>query len=94
MREIQRLERLVLDAIVDYIRARRRVWVWTHAGIVLAVLTLESGGRIEARRQRGQGGHARWIYRTITISTEEGRHCQACTDPITKERRRAGGAGA
>lgn len=90
MREIHRLERLVLDAIdhtrdptlreiVDYIGQRRRVWVWTHAGILVAVLRLEGEGRIEARRSN-VGGKVRWIYRRrVEEEGHAGERCRPCS---------------
>ena len=85
MREIHRIERLVLDAIegtsdptlrriVEYVGQRRRVWFWTHVGILVAVLRLEGDGRIEARRSQGKAGKVQWCYRT----TGEGRPCAPC----------------
>lgn len=89
MRDIHRLERLVLDAIEHatepptmagvgrYIAQRRRVWVWTHAAIVVALLRLEADGTIEARRSTSLDGKVRWIY----VLTREGytRACSACS---------------
>ncbi len=101
MRERDRISRLVLDAIeageehgdpptltgiVDYIRQRRRVWVWTHAAILIAVLSLEGEGRIEAQRSRGARGEVRWIY---TGRTREGFPRPAC-GPCSWEGRRPG----
>jgi hypothetical protein len=89
MRDIHRIERLVLDAIehtpgptlteiVDYIGARRRVWIWTHAGILLAVLRLEGQGEIEARRAANVDGGVRWVYR-ITDERRNRVPCSTCT---------------
>jgi hypothetical protein len=90
MREIRRLERLVLDAIeqaddptlrgiVDYIAQRRRVWVWTHAGILVAVLRLEGEGRIEARRSNTIAGKVRWFYMLTAEEEHAGERCRACS---------------
>lgn len=94
MRERDRLSRLVLDAIeaweehgdpptltgiVDYIRQRRRVWAWTHAGILVAVLTLEGQGRIEAQRSRGARGEVRWIYSRRTGEASTRPPCSPCS---------------
>lgn len=90
MRDIHRLERLVLDAIeqsndptmrevVAYVSERRRVWLWTHAGILIALIRLEGQGKIEARRMRGHAGEARWIYRPTTEEGNPGERCRACS---------------
>ncbi len=89
MREIHRLERLVLDAIdqdeaptlrriVDYIGQRRRLWIWTHAAILVAVIRLEGEGRIEARRTRGQAGAVAWVYQRREEGGD-GIPCRSCS---------------
>lgn len=88
MRDIHRLERLVLDAIeqtpapaladvIAYVAKRRRVWLWTRAGIVLALLRLEGRGGIEARRQSHGNGKVRWIY-VRRVDDLEAPQCRAC----------------
>jgi len=87
MREIHRLERLVLDAIdqgeaptlrriVDYIGQRRRLWIWTHAAILVAVIRLEGEGKIEARRSSSGAGKVRWIYQ---LRGADAGPCRACS---------------